>query len=118
MSAMAGGYPRSPRAIASEVGHRKRLLAAQPVVVGVEAVDVTPDHTDGAADVRGTVAGAALAVDVRRDRDAATVVRVAAARRLGNLLRGQLRRRLRFLDSRFGLLLLDGRLRGGRLDGR
>lgn len=57
------------------------LLAPDPVVIGIEPVDVGADYADRAPDVGRAVAGAALAVDVAGDWDAAAVVGVAARRR-------------------------------------
>ena len=70
------------------VGARRSGLAAGPVAVAVEVVDIVSDHRHGTLDVRRTVAAAASAVDIAGDRHTgARVVRIARlglGARLGN----------------------------------
>lgn len=63
---------------AKEEGVQQRsLFTGDAIVVMVESVDVTADHSDRSADICGAVATAACAVDVACDGNAAAVVGVA-----------------------------------------
>lgn len=70
------GASAAANAAVGELGMLR--LAADPVVVSIETVDVIAVDVDGTLHVFGTVAGTARAVDIAGDRNAsARVVRVA-----------------------------------------
>ena len=73
-SGLTGRTPSRNDGVGSGVNS---TLAANPVIVSIEAIDIRTPHYNRAADVSRTITLAAFTIDIRGLRNASAVVEVA-----------------------------------------